>query len=335
MTVRLAINGMGRIGRMVLRGWIETGRDDVEIVAINSPGPVKQSAYLMGYDSVHGRMAAPVQVCGENRLVIGEHQIAYSSIREPARIDWAGHSVDVVLECSGKFNSMEGACAHLTAGAGKVLISAPAKNVDRTVVWGVNGDQIKGQDRVISNASCTTNALAPIVTILDRCFGFEHGFMTTIHAFTNDQHNLDNSHRDPRRGRACGLSMIPTTTGAARSIGLVLPHLAGKLDGISIRVPVPNVSMIDLVAHLRDRATVELINQHLADVASGSMAGIMGFSGAPLVSVDFNHRPESVIIDATQTAMVEGQMVRIGAWYDNEWGFALRMLDVAQRMGTS
>ncbi len=336
MTVKVAINGMGRIGRMVLRGLFESNtastRNDIAIVAINSPGTAMQSAHLTQYDSVHGKFSKDISH-SDTSLIIDGKNIAYSSFRDPADAPWGQYDIDIVLECSGKFNKAETASKHLHAGAKKVLISAPASGVDCVAVYGVNHKNITSGDAIISNASCTTNALAPVVQVLDDAFGIEQGFMTTVHAYTNDQNNLDNSHQDLRRARACGVSMIPTSTGAARSISQIIPHLAGKLDGISIRVPTTNVSMVDLVATLQKSATVQMVNDLMAKMSNNEFKGIVGYCDKDLVSIDFNGTPQSIVFDATQTHMVGKQMVRIAGWYDNEWAFSLRMLDMAQYIG--
>ena len=331
MPVRVAINGFGRIGRCVLRAWIESGRDDVEVVAINDLAPPETNAHLLAYDSVHGRMAEKVEL-REGRLRVAGHEIRVSSERDPAALDWA--DVDVALECTGLFTARDQAARHLENGSQRVLISAPGKDADKTIVFGVNHDTLTDADRIVSNASCTTNCLAPVAQVLDTVFGIETGYMTTIHSYTGDQPTLDRAHKDLYRARAAALSMIPTSTGAARAVGLVLPHLQGRLDGSAIRVPTPNVSVVDLsfmpARAPRDAAEV---NEAIATAAGRRpLAGILGLSEAPLVSQDFNHDPRSSILAADQTHVGEGGMVRVLSWYDNEWGFSNRMLDTSVAM---
>ncbi|MEC8539346.1 MAG: type I glyceraldehyde-3-phosphate dehydrogenase [Pseudomonadota bacterium] len=332
MTVRLAISGFGRIGRMVLRALVETGRDDVEIVLINTPGPVETSAHLYEFDSVHGRAKGSVSH-GEGWMDVGRGRIAMTHERDPAMIPHADHGVDIVLECSGRFNDRDSSAAHLTAGAKRVLVSAPCKNADATIVYGVNHDRIAADQLVISNASCTTNCLAPVAKVMSDAVGIEAGYMTTIHAYTGDQPTLDTSHKDLRRARAAAMSMIPTSTGAARSVGEVLPHLRGKMNGSAIRVPTANVSVVDFgFTSNRDTSTQE-VNALLKTAAEGPMKGILGINERPLVSIDFNHDPHSSIADLTQTHVMNGRLVRVLAWYDNEWGFSCRMLDNAAEIG--
>ncbi|MEC9225759.1 MAG: type I glyceraldehyde-3-phosphate dehydrogenase [Pseudomonadota bacterium] len=332
MTVRLAISGFGRIGRMVLRALVETGRDDVEIVLINTPGPVETSAHLYEFDSVHGRAKGSISH-GEGWMDVGRGRIAMTHERDPAMIPHADHGVDIVLECSGRFNDRDSSAAHLTAGAKRVLVSAPCKNADATIVYGVNHDRIAADQLVISNASCTTNCLAPVAKVMSDAVGIEAGYMTTIHAYTGDQPTLDTSHKDLRRARAAAMSMIPTSTGAARSVGEVLPHLRGKLNGSAIRVPTANVSVVDFgFTSNRDTSTQE-VNALLKTAAEGPMKGILGINERPLVSIDFNHDPHSSIADLTQTHVMNGRLVRVLAWYDNEWGFSCRMLDNAAEIG--
>ncbi|MGF7162182.1 glyceraldehyde 3-phosphate dehydrogenase [Rhodoligotrophos appendicifer] len=328
MTVRVAINGFGRIGRLVLRAYAESGRSDMEVVAINNRSALEGAAHLFKYDSVHGRFPGPVET-GEGFLDIGKGRIAYISEEDPANIRWGDHGVDVVLECTGKFNSRDKAQIHLTNGAKKVLCSAPAKGADMTVVYGVNHKDMKADQTIVSNASCTTNCLAPMAMLLDEFCGLERGFMTTIHAYTTDQRLLDNSHKDLRRARAAGLSMIPTTTGAAKTVGEVLPKLKGKLDGTSVRVPVPNVSLVDLVFVPAREVSAEAINDAVRKAAAGNLAGVVEACDEPLVSTDFNHNPASCVFDLTQTQIVDKRLVRVAAWYDNEWGFSHRMNDTA------
>ncbi|GAA6188812.1 type I glyceraldehyde-3-phosphate dehydrogenase [Litorivita sp. NS0012-18] len=327
MPTTLAINGFGRIGRSVLRAWIEASRDDVEIVAINDLAPIETNAHLLRYDSVHGRFNAEVEVDGDE-LVVNGRRIRVTAERDPAKLPWAG--VDVALECTGLFTARDKAAAHLQNGSGKVLISAPGEGADKTIVFGVNDDTLTGEDRVVSNASCTTNCLAPLAKVLDDAFGIETGYMTTVHSYTGDQPTLDTAHKDLYRARGAALSMIPTSTGAARAVSLVLPHLKGKLDGSAIRVPTPNVSVIDLTFMPRKPATAETVNAAIRAAAEhGPLAGILGISDAPLVSSDFNHDPHSSVFAEAQTKVTEGGMVRVLSWYDNEWGFSNRMLDTA------
>lgn len=336
MTTRIAINGFGRIGRLVARAWAEAEHSGLDLVAINDPAEAGLSAHLMNWDSVHGPLrdphtGAPGCQSTEDALILKGRRIAYSQFMDPASLPWAEHKIDIVLECSGALTSRRSAAHHLTAGASKVLISAPADDADRTVVMGVNHTTLTRDDRIVSNASCTTNALAPVAHIIDATFGIDAGFMTTVHAFTGDQSVHDRGHRDWARARAASLSMIPTSTGAARSIGLVLPQLAGRLDGTAIRVPVPNVSMIDLVVTTQQKVNKDaLTDAFVLAAASGPLAGILACSDAPLVSCDFNHHPASSIIDLGQIFVVGTTMCRIMAWYDNEWGFSNRMLDVAK-----
>ena len=330
--VRVAINGFGRIGRNVLRAIHEAGRTDLAVVAINDLGPVETNAHLLRYDSVHGRFPGTVTADGES-IDIGGGPIRVFRERDPAQLPWADLAVDVALECTGLFTAREKAAAHLDAGARKVLISAPGTGVDLTVVYGVNHEKLTPAHTVVSNASCTTNCLAPVAAVLHDAIGIERGFMTTVHAYTLDQPVLDTLHGDLRRARGAAGSMIPTSTGAARAVGLVLPALAGKLDGTAVRVPTANVSMIDLAfVAARDTAPDE-INAAVQRAAAGPLAGVLGYCAEPLVSVDFNHRPESSTFDAGQTAVVDGRLCRVLSWYDNEWGFSHRMGDVAAYIG--
>ena len=330
--VRVAINGFGRIGRNVLRAIHEAGRTDLAVVAINDLGPVETNAHLLRYDSVHGRFPGTVTADGES-IDIGGGPIRVLRERDPAQLPWADLAVDVALECTGLFTAREKAAAHLDAGARKVLISAPGTGVDLTVVYGVNHEKLTPAHAVVSNASCTTNCLAPVAAVLHDAIGIERGFMTTVHAYTLDQPVLDTLHGDLRRARGAAGSMIPTSTGAARAVGLVLPALAGKLDGTAVRVPTANVSMIDLAfVAARDTAADE-INAAVQRAAAGPLAGVLGYCAEPLVSVDFNHRPESSTFDAGQTAVVDGRLCRVLSWYDNEWGFSHRMGDVAVYIG--
>ena len=332
MSVRVAINGFGRIGRLVLRAIVETGRKDIIVVGINDLGPVETNAHLLRYDSVHGRYPGEVKVDGDHMIVDGQ-KIRVTAIKNPAELPHKELGVDIALECTGIFTSKEKASAHLTAGAKRVLVSAPADGVDLTVVYGVNHQKLTKDHIIVSNASCTTNCLAPVAKVLHETFGIEKGFMTTVHAYTNDQPTLDQLHKDLYRGRAAAVSMIPTSTGAAKAVGLVMPELKGKLDGVSIRVPVPNVSVIDLKAVVKRATTVEEVNNAMKKAAAGEMKGILDIVDAPLVSHDFNHNPFSSSFCLDQTKVVEGNLVRVMSWYDNEWGFSNRMADTAAAMG--
>ena len=330
MAIKVAINGFGRIGRNVLRSIVESGRKDIEVVAINDLGPVETNAHLLQYDSVHGRF--PVQVTtGADSIDVGFGPIKVSAERNPADLPW-GH-VDIVLECTGICTSKEACQAHLENGSSRVLISAPGKDADKTIVYGVNHDTLSGDDVVVSNASCTTNCLAPVAHVLNNEIGIVKGFMTTIHSYTGDQPTLDTMHKDLYRARAAALSMIPTSTGAAKAVGLVLPELAGKLDGVAIRVPTPNVSVVDPTFEASRATSVEEINAAIKAAANGPLNGVLGFTDAPLVSSDFNHDPHSSIFATDQTKVMEGTMCRILTWYDNEWGFSNRMGDTAVAMG--
>ena len=332
MTIRLAISGFGRIGRMVLRALVETQRKDVEIVLINPPGPVETSAHLYEFDSVHGRARAPVSH-GDGWMDVGTGRIAMTHERDPSMIPHAGHGVDIVLECSGRFNDREKSSAHLAAGAKRVLVSAPCKDADATIVYGVNHHEITPDRLVISNASCTTNCLAPVAKVMSDSVGIEAGYMTTIHAYTGDQPTLDTSHKDLRRARAAAMSMIPTSTGAARSVGEVLPHLRGRMNGSAIRVPTANVSVVDFGFTSNQDTSTQEVNALLRTAAEGPLKGVLGINERPLVSIDFNHDPHSSIADLTQTHVMNGRLVRVLAWYDNEWGFSCRMLDNAAEIG--
>ena len=331
MTLRLAISGFGRIGRMTLRALQEMNRDDMKVVLINSPGSVQTSAHLYEFDSIHGQAACSVTY-GENWMDVGGNKIRMSHERDPTKIPHKDNDIDIVLECSGKFNNRDESAKHLLSGAKKVLVSAPCENADITIVYGVNHDKLTSEDEIVSNASCTTNCLAPIAKVLDEAVGIETGYMTTIHAFTGDQPTLDSSHRDLRRARAAGTSMIPTSTGATSAVGEVLPRLIGKLNGSAIRVPTANVSLIDFVVTTKTDTNLEDINQAFRDAANGSMQGILKTNEKPLVSIDFNHDPHSSIADLTQTNVLKKRFVRVLAWYDNEWGFSCRMLDTAAAM---
>ncbi|MFT4961456.1 MAG: glyceraldehyde 3-phosphate dehydrogenase [Paracoccaceae bacterium] len=330
MAVKIAINGFGRIGRCVLRAWIETGRDDIEIVAINDLGPIETNAHLLKYDSVHGFFNAEISVQGDHLIVDG-HRILVTGERNPEDLPWA--DIDIALECTGVFNARDNAAVHLKNGSAKVLISAPGAGADKTIVFGVNDNTLTAADVVVSNASCTTNCLAPIAKVLDDAFGIETGYMTTIHSYTGDQPTLDRTHSDLYRARAAALSMIPTSTGAAKAVSLVLPQLAGKLDGSAIRVPTPNVSAVDLCFMPSRPATADDVNRVAREAAqSGPLKGVLSVNDLPLVSSDFNHNPFSSILASDQTHVGDGGMVRILAWYDNEWGFSNRMLDTAAAM---
>jgi len=332
MAVRVAINGFGRIGRLVLRAIHESKRRDIQVVAINDLGPVATNAHLLQYDSVHGPFPGRVRST-KTSMDIGRGKIQVTAERDPAQLPWGKLGVDVALECTGIFTAKEKASAHLEAGAKRVLVSAPASGADLTVVYGVNHNKLRKSHKVVSNASCTTNCLAPVAYVLNQAIGIEHGFMTTVHAYTGDQPVLDTLHSDLRRARAAAMSMIPTSTGAARAVGLVLPELAGKLDGTAVRVPTANVSMIDLTFRARRKTTAEEVNAAVAKAARGKLKGILTVNEAPLVSTDFNHDPASSAFDATQTQVVDGRFVRVLSWYDNEWGFSNRMGDTAVALG--
>ena len=330
MTTRIAINGFGRIGRNVLRAIIESGRTDVEVVAINDLGPVETNAHLLRYDSVHGRFPVNVTTT-ETTIDVGRGPIAVTAIRNPADLPWS--NVDVVMECTGIFTSKEACQAHLENGSSRVLISAPGKDADKTIVYGVNDDTLTSDDVVVSNASCTTNCLSPVAKVLNDAVGITRGFMTTIHSYTGDQPTLDTMHKDLYRARAAAMSMIPTSTGAAKAVGLVLPELNGKLDGVAIRVPTPNVSVVDLTFEATRTTTVEEINKAISTAANGPLKGILGVTDEKLVSQDFNHDPHSSVFATDQTKVMDGTMVRVLSWYDNEWGFSNRMSDTAVAMG--
>jgi glyceraldehyde 3-phosphate dehydrogenase len=331
MAVKVAINGFGRIGRLVLRSIIETGRKDIQVVAINDLGPVETNAHLLRYDSVHGRFPGTVEVHGDRMRVDG-HDLKVTAIKNPAELPHKELGVDIALECTGIFTSKDKASAHLTAGAKRVLISAPADGVDLTVVYGVNHQKLTRDDIIVSNASCTTNCLAPVAKVLNDTIGIEHGFMTTVHSYTNDQPSLDQLHKDLYRARAAAVSMIPTSTGAAKAVGLVLPELKGKLDGVAIRVPTPNVSVVDLKVVAKRETNVEEINDAMKRAASQELKGILDIVEAPLVSADFNHNPFSSSFALDQTKVMTGTFVRVMSWYDNEWGFSNRMADTAVAM---
>jgi glyceraldehyde 3-phosphate dehydrogenase len=333
MAVKVAINGFGRIGRLVMRAIIEAGRDDIEVVGINDLGSVATNAHLIKYDSVHGRLPHAV-TSGEGWLDAGTGRVLVTAERDPAKLPWASLGVDVAFECTGIFTKREAAAKHLEAGAKRVLISAPGEGADLTVVMGVNDHAIEASHKVISNASCTTNCLAPVAYVLNETVGIERGYMTTIHSYTGDQPTVDTLHKDLRRARAAALSMIPTSTGAAKAVGLVLPALKGRLDGTSIRVPTPDVSLIDLTFTAARDTSVEEINAAMSEAASSSrFKGVLGVTSEQLVSSDFIHDPHSATFDLTQTVVMGGKFVRVLAWYDNEWGFSNRMLDVAAVIG--
>ncbi|RUO99439.1 type I glyceraldehyde-3-phosphate dehydrogenase [Hyphomicrobium sp.] len=332
MTVKVAINGFGRIGRNVLRAIVESGRNDIEVVAINDLGPVETNAHLLRYDSVHGRYPKEVKVSGDT-IDAGKGPIKVTAIKNPAELPHKEFGVDIALECTGIFTSKEKARAHLDAGAKRVLVSAPADNADLTVVYGVNDDKLSKEHLVVSNASCTTNCLAPVVSVLHNAIGVAHGFMTTIHSYTGDQPTLDTLHKDLYRARAAALNIIPTTTGAAKAVGLVIPDLNGKLDGASMRVPTPNVSLIDFKFVAKRNTTAEEVNNAILEAAkSNRLAGILTTTKEKLVSMDLNHDPSSSTVALDQTKVIDGNFVRVVSWYDNEWGFSNRMADTAVAM---
>lgn len=333
MAVRVAINGFGRIGRLVLRAAMEAGRKDIEFVAINDLGSVEANAHLLKYDTVHGRFPGDVTT-GEDWMNLGAGKIKVTAVRNPAELPWKELGIDIALECTGIFASKDKASAHIDAGAKRVLVSAPCSGADATIVYGVNDDTLTADHTVVSNASCTTNCLAPVAAVLNKAVGIERGFMSTIHAFTGDQRTVDTLHSDLRRARAASMSMIPTSTGAAKAVGLVLPELAGKLDGTAIRVPTANVSLIDLKFDAAKATTVEEVNNAIkAAAAEGPLKGVLATNEEPLVSIDFNHSPASSTFDLTQTQVIDGTLVRVLSWYDNEWGFSNRMSDTAIAMG--
>ena len=332
MTVRVAINGFGRIGRNVLRAIIESGRKDIEVVAINDLGPVETNAHLFRFDSVHGRFNGEVKVAGDT-IDVGRGPIKVTAVRNPAELPHRALGVDIALECTGIFTSKEKAIAHVAAGAKRVLVSAPCDDADLTVVYGVNHARLTKDHIVVSNASCTTNCLSPVAKVLNDTVGIEHGFMTTIHSYTGDQPTLDTMHKDLYRGRAAALSMIPTSTGAAKAVGLVLPELNGKLDGSAIRVPTPNVSVVDLKFTSKRKTDAKEINEAIKRAAAQELKGILGWTDQPNVSADFNHDSRSSVFHMDQTKVIDGNFVRILSWYDNEWGFSNRMSDTAVAMG--
>ena len=335
MTVNVAINGFGRIGRNILRAIAESGRDDIRVVAINDLGPVETNAHLLRYDSVHGKYPGEVKVDGDT-IDVGTGPIQVTAIRDPKDLPWGDVGCDIALECTGIFTDVEKASAHLEAGAKKVLISAPLKsksNAEKTIVYGVNHDTLTGDDKIVSNGSCTTNCLAPVAHVLLKEFGIEKGYMTTVHAYTGDQPTLDTMHKDLYRARAAAMSMIPTSTGAAKALGLVIPELKGKLDGSAIRVPTPNVSVVDFKCITSREVSAEEVNAAMRRYAEGDLAGILDYSEEPKVSVDYNHDPHSSNFAAEQTKVLGGNMLRVMSWYDNEWGFSNRMADTAVLMG--
>ena len=330
MTVKVAINGFGRIGRLVARAIFESRQDDVELVAVNDPGG--NFFPLLKYDSIHGRAPFTVEKGCEDSIIIDGKKVKRFRDRDPANLHWGDYDVDILMECTGRFKDREGAMLHINAGAKKVLISAPADEEDLTVVYGVNSDMLKAEHKIVSNASCTTNCLAPVAYALNKEIGIERGFMTTIHAYTGDQNTVDASHKDPFRARAAAMNMIPTSTGAAKAVGLVLPELAGKLDGVSIRVPTPNVSLVDLKFVPSKKVSVEDINAAVTKYAEGPLKGVLGVYSDPCVSSDFNHDPHSAMFSLAGTKIVDDGLVRVMAWYDNEWGFSNRMIDTALKM---
>lgn len=331
MTIRVAINGFGRIGRLVLRAAMDAGRKDIEFVAINDLADAATNAHLLKYDSVHGRFGGTVEVDG-NDLIVNGQRIKGCQVADPAQLPWRDLGVDVVMECSGRFTKRDAAMKHIEAGAKKVLISAPATDEDITVVFGVNDKDLKAEHQIVSNASCTTNCLAPVAYVLDKTVGISHGFMTTIHSYTGDQRVVDTAHKDLHRARAAALSMIPTSTGAAKAVGKVLPALKGKLDGTAIRVPTPNVSVVDLKFVAKRATTVDEIVAAIKTASEGELKGILGCYSEPLVSMDFNHDDHSSIFALGETKVIEGTFVRVMSWYDNEWGFSCRMSDTAAAM---
>ncbi|MER8591097.1 type I glyceraldehyde-3-phosphate dehydrogenase [Mesorhizobium sp. M1182] len=332
MTVRVAINGFGRIGRNILRAIHESGRKDIDVVAVNDLGPVETNAHLLRFDSVHGRFPHEVTVDGD-QIIVGKEKFKVTAIKDPTQLPWKELGIDIALECTGIFTARDKAVAHLTAGAKRVLVSAPAEGADLTVVYGINHDKLTKDHIVISNASCTTNCLAPLAAVLDEAVGIEKGMMTTIHSYTGDQPTLDTMHKDLYRARAAALSQIPTSTGAAKAIGLVLPELKGKLDGISIRVPTPNVSLVDFKFIAKRPTTVQKINDAVIAASNGKLKGILAVTRHPNVSIDFNHDPHSSIVALDQTKVMDGNFVSVLSWYDNEWGFSNRMGDTAVAFG--
>ncbi len=326
--IKVAINGFGRIGRLVLRAALESGRDDIEFVAVNDLAPAEQNAYLLQYDSVHGKLPMDVKLDGDT-IIVGSQRIKCIAEKDPTKLPWRELGIDIVMECTGLFTAADKARVHIDCGAKRVLVSAPSVGADKTIVFGVNQDTLTKDDIIVSNASCTTNCLAPVVKVLNDNFGITSGWMTTVHAYTGDQQLLDKNHKDPRRARAAAMSMIPTSTGAAKAIGLVLPKLAGKLDGIAIRVPTPDVSVVEFVANLEKTTDADSVNTAMRNAASKTF----GYNELPLVSIDFTHDSHSSIFDSTQTRVLGDKLVHVTAWYDNEWGFSNRMSDTAVAMG--
>ncbi len=331
MATRVAINGFGRIGRLVYRAFLESGRKDIDIVAINDLGDAAANAYLLKYDSVHGISNLDIYADGEY-LVAGDYRTKVIAQKDPTQLPWKEMNIDIVFECTGIFKDKEKAMVHINAGAKRVLVSAPSKGADKTIVYGVNQNTLTADDLIVSNASCTTNCLAPVAYVLDKEFGIKQGFMTTIHSYTNDQKILDQYHKDLYRARAAAMSMIPTTTGAAKAVGLVLPQLAGKLDGVSIRVPTPDVSLVDANLIMNREVTIEEVNAVMKKYAEGELKGVLGYNDLPLVSIDFTHNSHSSTFDANGTKVIGGTQLRVMSWYDNEWGFSNRMLDTAAAM---
>lgn len=329
---RVAINGFGRIGRLTFRAFLEAGRGDLDFVAVNDLGSAEMNAHLLEFDSVHGRFRGRIDVANGHLRTNGQ-DVAVLSEATPEKLPWRDLGVDIVMECTGRFTDRDGAARHLSSGAKRVLVSAPCTGADLTVVFGVNHDQLTQEHHVVSNASCTTNCLAPVAQVLHEAIGLKHGYMTTVHAYTGDQRTVDTLHKDPYRARASAVNLIPTSTGAAKAVGLVLPELKGKLDGAAIRVPVPNVSLIDLTFQADRPTTVEEINQAMVAAAEGPLKGILGVNAKPLVSSDFNHDPLSSVFDLNSTQVVDGTFCRVVSWYDNEWGFSNRMCDTAVAMG--
>ncbi|UCF53767.1 MAG: type I glyceraldehyde-3-phosphate dehydrogenase, partial [Bradyrhizobium sp.] len=332
MAVRVGINGFGRIGRNILRAIAESGRKDIEVVGINDLGPVETNAHLLRFDSVHGRFPGTVTVDGDT-ISLGANKIKVTAERDPSKLPWKDLGVDIAMECTGIFASKEKAAVHLENGSKRVLVSAPAGGADKTIVYGVNHGALTAADKVVSNASCTTNCLAPVAYVVNKAIGIDKGFMTTIHSYTGDQPTLDTMHKDLYRARAAAMSMIPTSTGAAKAVGLVLPELNGKLDGVAIRVPTPNVSVVDFKFVARRATSVDEINDAIRAAAGGELKGVLGFTDEPLVSMDFNHDSHSSVFHMDQTKVMDGTLCRILTWYDNEWGFSNRMSDTAVAMG--
>ena len=332
MSIRVAINGFGRIGRNVLRAIAESGRTDIEVVAINDLGPVETNAHLLRFDSVHGRFPGTVTVDGDT-ISVGNGKIKVTAIKDPTTLPWKELGIDIAMECTGIFTAKDKAKLHLDAGAKRVLVSAPSDGADLTVVYGVNHDKLTKEHLVVSNASCTTNCLAPVAKVLNDAIGIDKGFMTTIHSYTGDQPTLDTLHKDLYRARAAALSMIPTSTGAAKAVGLVLPELNGRLDGVAIRVPTPNVSVVDFKFVAKKATTKDEVNAAVKRAADQQLKGVLGYTNAPNVSIDFNHDPHSSIFHMDQTKVLDGTLVRVMSWYDNEWGFSCRMADTAVAMG--